>query len=936
VKKLFIVALSLAFVFAWGMAAHAGIRNTIHDFQSKGAMATGPPGSTETSARGMCSYCHIPHSAKGERLWPTPGSNTMARAGLVGNLCGTCHFTAANNDNSPATGTDDQKVLRSTDVYNTGRINHVLIDDSVYGNNTNQDLIGGSTQFNQQNIWPYCGTQGTTIATVRIECSSCHNPHNESIPGGQSLITGETNATLGYGNDYLRSAMYNRTSGVAFCEYCHEEKTRAKAAGPQNSIGTGTHPVGTTASANNPAQADIHIESDERAFLRANAPAASPIVSSVMYDVGIGQYIASATACDTGVYCHLTGYNTGGVTCQSCHLVHGAPVGGQAVQGANGSTLTAGGTGTTWDQGSSTGSYLGTASKVYLAASDDGYASILAIDNDANGGGAGYVYQTEGRSTGDYNDLCVDCHETTPSVGTNWLTLDNNARRTGGDIGTDAHPVNIAPDGRSEVGFDLTVKDPEWRNTVIHGSVAGNWTNARWAGATDTKRDNSFAAAGRWDGDSAPAGARNEVVCLTCHAIHDGEAGTPILRAASATYCQDCHAASLGAVSHPVGTGSAMRDNPDGATWPNADILPLANYYQGDPASGTAAFGGRYASGTPGAITTNMECHTCHAAHDGVDEFMLRVTDDNSRICTGCHTDIVAGGGENPSNYIAEYQEGATARMGSHYTGTVTNTNQVSGETRWAYTGSWTDTTSTPRQTAHWGTGGAALPRMQCQSCHTPHDAASGLVEDNSYDGNAIGLGSVDFVHPLDDLGTNVNYDGTTGTRMSATPYSALLLGNNRKSKMCATCHWPRGTHVTTIYSVSGKVDPNRATGGSGDRTKYRDWCTRTNNWIIKILNGGQETRYFVYDLIANDSTADTVETPESPTNFPPYFPGIVPTDTQGEMLCDSCHAPHGAATGSGAFILEAGSGYASTLALANQRVFQRNYQDLCWKCHDK
>jgi len=899
-KKIIVLTASILFVLALATSALAGIRNTVHDFQSgvAGGNTIGFGGTT--AQRGMCSYCHIPHSSKGDRLWPSPGGVAgvggltvaagTARTGIVGVLCASCHDTATNtgNTHSPMYSRNGQD--RSLDIYATWMINHVLIDDGVYANNTNQNYVGTSAQFTQANTWPYCGTQGVGGGTPQqIECSSCHNPHSEAY--GQSTITVEAaNGILGFGNDYLRSSFYNTSTGVAFCEYCHEEKTRGGLAG--NTIGTGTHPVGTTANAGDAAQADIHIESAERAGLVASHIVNGTTATNFQqYDMGIGTGSGTGTyaaASDNGIGTHLTSYTTGGVTCQTCHKVHGAPPGA----------------GNSWGRGATTfGSYLGNASRVYLGASDDHDCNLLAVENNANGGTAGYTYPTSGRTgannAGDYNDLCIDCHETTPSVGANWLASGDSPTNTGADsavagqLANDAHPVNIAPDGLSESGFDLTVQDPTWKTDN------GNWTDAKWAGATATPRDYSMTSTGRWNGNAAAA-ANSEIICLTCHSIHDGENGTPILRAKSKTYCEDCHTASVGTVSHPVGYGSAMRDNPDGAVWPNGDNLPLADYYMGTSGS---------FKHTNGDTTTDMACFTCHAAHDGVDSFLLRVKDDNSRICVGCHTDFIAtfatSKTENPSNYIAEYGEGAATRLGSHYTGTVNDTANA-GETRWTYSGVWTDTivgTSTKAQTSHWagatvGQGGSngtrTNLRMQCQSCHTPHNAATGLVEANSYDGS---------ITPLDfngaTAGVNTNYDGSTATKMAFTPTTALLLGSNQSSKICATCHWPSGTHVTTIYSVPAKPDPARV---SGFKRKYRDYCTRTEKYIISILNGEQEYRYNVYDLIADGKVTDAAftydgRTPESPCNFPPLMPGVAGGTARdfnfgtsnAEMLCDSC-----------------------------------------------
>jgi predicted CXXCH cytochrome family protein len=956
-KRILIITLSLVLVLALAMSANAGVRNTVHDYQAQGRRTGAQSVVIPNSQRGMCSFCHIPHVAKGDRLWPTPGASKQSLVGLVGVLCAACHGTGDsnfNNKNSPGSEVAVDGVNRLNDIYATYLINHILIDDGVYANNTNQNYYSTANQFNQVNRWPYCSTQGTTTVSQKIECSSCHNPHSEDY--GASTKTTEVDGDLRYGNDFLRAAMFNTTTGIAFCEYCHEEKNRNTATSgisALNTIGTGTHPVGTTADAGLEGQQDIHIESAERSgALRTNT-----IVSNVLYDMGIGTGMGGINPIrtDAGIGTHLTSYDTGGVTCQTCHKVHGAPRG----------------VGNTWQRGATgnVGSYSGTTDRVYLAASDDGDANILAIENDSNGGtvnnqgSSNWLYPTGkmARTASDYNDLCIDCHETTPSVGKNWKTVDNNAIRTTADgdgtIVLDSHPVNLAADGVSESGFDLTVQDPNWNGKN------GNWTNARWAGANGALGDDNFVAVGRFRGPGQGTATRSEIVCLTCHAIHDGEPGTPILRSRTKDFCSDCHTLSIGGVSHPVGYGSAMRDNPDAAVWPNGDNLPMSDYYTGGVA--TKSFKRSIDS------ITDMACFTCHAAHDGMDGFMLRVTDDNSRICTGCHTDLAVSGGtggENPSNYIAEYNDNddglgdvsssvgtssVLTRLGSHYTGTVTSTDNVVGEARWAFTGSWTDTDNdgagpVKAQTSHWtGAYLSTIARMQCQSCHTPHVAASGLVEANTYDGSTT---PVDWDFPLAVAGNDINFDPSlspnTTTKMAFTPTSALLLGNNVDSKMCATCHWPRGTHVTTIYSVPAKPDPNRA---AGDLRRRRDYCTRIEKYIITMLNGEQEVQYNVYDLIATGSlygsgaNMDSVRTPESPCNFPPLKPGVAPGTAAADnaisgskMLCDSCHAPHGAATRAGAFILEAGTGAASTIQLANQRIATRNYQALCWRCHDK
>ncbi|NIS75775.1 MAG: hypothetical protein GTO08_10980, partial [Deltaproteobacteria bacterium] len=94
-KVIRIVLLSLlvvGVVIFSGTSAQAAVGGTVHDIDAY----TGPgggSGTADTAMGGTCSYCHIPHGALGDRLWPSSPVVTgdAWKDTTVGNLCWSCH-----------------------------------------------------------------------------------------------------------------------------------------------------------------------------------------------------------------------------------------------------------------------------------------------------------------------------------------------------------------------------------------------------------------------------------------------------------------------------------------------------------------------------------------------------------------------------------------------------------------------------------------------------------------------------------------------------------------------------------------------------------------------------------------------------------------------------------------------------------------------------
>ena len=130
----------------------ASIIETVHNQELNAQFAGG--GDFE----GVCAYCHVPHSAKGPVLWRY--EMVVSEFGKIGNLCYSCHGT-----NRAGT-----RANKSFTVFNLKKDNHPVVNAS----NVKPNLEG--TDFLNERFtastWPH------VLDTTDIECSTCHNPHD--------------------------------------------------------------------------------------------------------------------------------------------------------------------------------------------------------------------------------------------------------------------------------------------------------------------------------------------------------------------------------------------------------------------------------------------------------------------------------------------------------------------------------------------------------------------------------------------------------------------------------------------------------------------------------------------------------------------------------------------------------------------------------------
>ncbi|MGC2424536.1 MAG: cytochrome c3 family protein [Nitrospirota bacterium] len=253
-KKFFLLILAVLVVLVSGTKTFAGIIGSPHDIA---AQKYSMPG-IDPESKNVCNYCHVPHKAKGATLWAT-APPSLKGWGRVGPLCYSCH---------------DGVTIVSPNVD----ASQTVFNPKSHGLNLSElpagDDVSGS------------GLPYTNGSQDNIECSTCHNPHDDTI------------------RPFLRVNM------VDLCEKCHKNRENS-GFGINNA--EGTHPV-------------HKLPKDE-----TEGP--SPIFVIPDFKVPFPLPYPSADGKDTdGVHWTLGGHlskgNDGTIECVTCHSIHGkAPTG---------------------------------------------------------------------------------------------------------------------------------------------------------------------------------------------------------------------------------------------------------------------------------------------------------------------------------------------------------------------------------------------------------------------------------------------------------------------------------------------------------------------------------------------------------------------------------------------------------------------------------
>lgn len=227
-KSIFAVAATAA-LLGLSFQASAGIANTKHNLSSQVDGVNGLNRVYSTDNPEICIYCHTPHNAiKNDTipLWnhdlstvatygmytsPTfDGEGTIADLGgvdattaTVSNLCLSCHdgTVAINAVNNPSNGNPtitmtgvDPGTGGLLDTYSTN-LSDDLLDDHPVNFVFDSALASADPSLHDPVDAKGSGLSGgVKLFAGRVQCPSCHNPHNDTV-GEQPFLRDTINGS---------------------------------------------------------------------------------------------------------------------------------------------------------------------------------------------------------------------------------------------------------------------------------------------------------------------------------------------------------------------------------------------------------------------------------------------------------------------------------------------------------------------------------------------------------------------------------------------------------------------------------------------------------------------------------------------------------------------------------------------------------------------
>lgn len=903
-RKSFILVLTLVMAACLYSVSFAGISTSPHDVVSWTNASNYARINT-----GVCSYCHIPHSAKGDRLFPTNYATvgiTKTDIGTVAILCAQCHSSLDNDFDYAHVDAADAMIFAAVRLGSTRTTNDAATYDShptKFSSAYLTDAALGIPEATDTTVfsskWPYM--EDWKQGERDIECTSCHNPHDWNQTTRRNYLR----------VSYFDSAALEADSTDNFrnvCSFCHTGRD-ASGVGLLNTAGT--HPVGNIVA--NPATYAM-ASGYEGIWLDS-------LYADTTDTTGLFRFFqqyndtATFTLSRSGLAVGDRGAHLGPdgqFTCMSCHMPHGAPNSRDGIVDTSYTNLT---------DGLVAGPLLVKDNDISGFDAVSGFAGSGMLDSLAHWDGESAFAINVGES-----NLCEWCHGITPKK-----TDTGNEGDSTVALAKYAHPVNQYPTWTSDNITDAYISNltGEEQSTVqislkIRYPVRNDSTTVPWVGYEESGDPNEashiMGSTRLSDGEF--------LVCMSCHDPHFAQAGTPILRGPSSVeYCEDCHFTNPlpAGASHPVKRMKAGQNcdlvTEDGGTLPN-----YANLY--------------LETTNPIDSPLNNEeviCRTCHGGpfqtgviHGGMSRFILTDFITFGEICVNCHgydnhtgnpnvysepwLDTLRLGRadqkianpsfwytEGPSqSFLHNVDSGAVgARVGSHYIGQFTANRPYLSDANYGWLGSsdttldhatggqientadvnaWLETTwfaplsSGARRI--WDTVGSAQddgvgvrqfsivgylndtvtqPVIICLSCHTPHGAASGVA----------GMG------PADDTTEDSQWDGE------------LLLAKNFGSYICYVCHLPDATHPVNWPDTTHTDHKPQGRPGGLDH----QWVTRTDTAIN--LEDTTDPKKVVRDSL---EIFDSFK----PANYP-----------YGDVICESCHSAHSANSRWGSYILE-------------------------------
>jgi predicted CXXCH cytochrome family protein len=709
-KRIAFLVLALAVAGFTGQA-WAGVNGSAHDVV---ALIKG-------TNFGTCSACHIPHKAFGVRLWPAPIAGTDPLRGDVGNLCSYCH-----DENAGVIAISGQDQV----------FKDVLIADQTHGL-TKSSIPEGTGSIDT--TLPY--GPGTTGIQALIQCTTCHNVHDQSLPGRLAFLQDDI--------DVLCSRCHPSRQWVGTAFATTQGAWGARLGyDPAGLAGNpGSHPVGTDITGDNSTH-DIDGN--------GSADADSPVIANLtgLTELAIVDY-GTSTDYHLGPKLINGGVPaatvfTGGIGCVTCHAVHGKDSGERSggvdeampnpdVLAVNQSEQNLAANGNL-DAANflCEACHRGTANTMVSAG---GYfpnpgATVAGHPMDDAGypaAGAGVDLGTittlgwptgDPAGPGDPDIICESCHmphplaamsnpQDNPESATNSHILRNTDNQICDNCHTGAvtnhHPINVAMDAAATgLFFDAQIGD---QDAVLecsdchNGSGAHNWSGPGAVGLDpqwepwDNARNATDDVAGRAVADMSKE-------CIDCH--------TPNLTRFSPTRpLASTEYDDVGDASHflgPIATAGTWDPAFVNATSTPNGVFTLNNWADG----GWSRFGG-----TTGAVANNSEmvCETCHDLEPdknvGNNALLLHnyaeaLNEPRALLCEGCHGPAGASGNAHPQTTDVVGRASLANRTPSTLL-TVAGTTYAENLDR--------GTTFYP--------GTSTANQMNCNTCHQPHDAVT-------------------------------------------------------------------------------------------------------------------------------------------------------------------------------------------------------------------
>ena len=238
-------------VFLIPSAASASIVGSPHDIAAQGYTISG----RGEDKKNVCNFCHVPHKAKGARLWAS-SPPSLKGWGKVGPLCYSCHDGVA---------IVSPYVDASNTVFNPK--SHGLVKTN----------LPAGDEISEAEL-PY--TNGGPEETS-IECSTCHNPHDDTI------------------RPFLRVNL------TEICVRCH--KGRQNTGYGVNNV-EGTHPVHKALVDDTGGPSPIDVSSDFKVPFPDSYPS-----QGGKYAQGVHWKLGG----------HLDEGEKGMMECITCHSIHG-------------------------------------------------------------------------------------------------------------------------------------------------------------------------------------------------------------------------------------------------------------------------------------------------------------------------------------------------------------------------------------------------------------------------------------------------------------------------------------------------------------------------------------------------------------------------------------------------------------------------------------